>query len=101
MLGLDNDSVRKGRRGKQSEGVVWVNRTSSVGGMLANLPDELRDDIPLAFASGIVELVQVAPGLDGVRLVMGKRLRLVCGQAEKRQRAGGRGRILGRGGGSP
>lgn len=35
--------------------------------MLAHLSDELRDGVPVSFASRIVELVEIAPGLGRVR----------------------------------
>lgn len=45
-----------------------LSRTGSVGRMLAHLPDELRNGVPISFASGIVELVYVALGFDWVSL---------------------------------
>lgn len=69
-----------------------VSRTSSVGRMLAHLPDELRDGIPVSLASGIVKLVEVAPGFGWIRgrLLMGRTGRSVSRRGEETgERVGG------------
>lgn len=35
--------------------------------MLAHLPDELRNSVPISLASGIVKMLEVAPTLGRVR----------------------------------
>lgn len=38
-------------------------RTSSVGGMLADFANKLRDEVPVAVAAGMVQLINVLHGL--------------------------------------
>lgn len=59
--------------------------------MLAHLADELRDGVPFPLASGIIQLVEVAPGLGRIWgwLWMGKTATSVSGE-DKRRRGGWR-----------
>lgn len=70
-------------------------RTSSVGRMLAHFPDELRNGVPFSFASRIVELVKVAPGLGRIRSRLStKKMRSVSMLTCVEERGRGQGRAF-------